>query len=147
MKYLYNNINENWGGSYQIRNTENNRYYIGITVNFQHRWNADRRLLEAGHFPCADLQTDFDIFGHRAFEFSVIKNDKHLHVSALKKNALCYGKTHKFDDEGRFPTRPREMPYVYNKVAPADREMQGKKAPEVEAAKAFLKFLIENNKL
>lgn len=146
MKYEYNNMNENWGGSYRILNMENGRYYIGITVNFQYRWNADRKLLEAGQFPCPELQTDFDIFGHKAFKFSVIKNDKHAVLQPLKKSVLCYGKTHKFDDESEFPTKPKDMPYVYYRVAPADREMQGKKQPEVEAAKAFLKFLIEKNK-
>lgn len=146
MKYEYNNMNESWGGSYQILNTENNRYYIGLTINFKHRWNADRNLLEVGRFPCAELQADFDIFGHKAFKFCVIKNDKHAILQALKKNALCYGKTYKFDDEETFPTKPKDLPYVYYRVAPADREMQGKKQPELEAAKAFMKFLQEKNK-
>lgn len=63
----------NKGGIYRIRNTINERQYIGSTYKFRTRWNAHLKDLNAGTHHCKFLQRDFDKCGNQHFVFEIIQ--------------------------------------------------------------------------
>lgn len=57
---------------YEIRNKENNRVYIGSTVDLEKRWSSHRAALKGGYHSNKELQKDYDKFGINSFEFKKI---------------------------------------------------------------------------
>ena len=69
--------NSNTGGGisgiYQIRNIHTGRLYIGKSKNIHGRWLAHRYALDRGIHVNDDLQGDWEIYGSKAFEFTVLE--------------------------------------------------------------------------
>jgi group I intron endonuclease len=63
---------------YQIRNTANNKIYIGSTNNVRKRWNNHRSKLNNGKHENQYLQLAWQKYGENSFEFTIIEevNDK-----------------------------------------------------------------------
>lgn len=61
------------GGIYCIRNTLNNKRYIGSTHNFRVRRSAHFAALRKGNHPTRKLQRAFDKYGEAAFVFEVLE--------------------------------------------------------------------------
>lgn len=58
-------------GIYIIKNTENNRVYVGETLDIVRRWAEHLQNLHDGKHNNKELQQDFNIYGKGAFEFYV----------------------------------------------------------------------------
>jgi len=59
---------------YMIRNTVNDKVYIGETVQpVEDRLAFHKRQLECGSHPKAAMQSDWNTFGAAAFEFSLLR--------------------------------------------------------------------------
>lgn len=59
---------------YMIRNTMNDRVYIGETIQVvEHRIANHRRRLELGSHEKPALQADWNTFGSEAFEFTLLR--------------------------------------------------------------------------
>lgn len=56
-------------GIYEIRNTENGKVYIGSAKRFNFRWNSHKNLLRKGRHHSPHLQSAWDKYGERSFEF------------------------------------------------------------------------------
>ena len=54
-------------GVYQIRNTVNDKVYVGETCSLSARWLKHRSSLRAGTHHCESLQTAWDEFGESTF--------------------------------------------------------------------------------
>lgn len=59
-------------GIYAIRNTINNKFYVGSSVNFVSRWNVHRNALRRNAHHNPRLQNAWNKYGESAFEFVVI---------------------------------------------------------------------------
>ena len=60
-------------GIYAIRNTTNDKRYIGSAVNLRHRWNTHRSELRADEdHHNIHLQRAWNLYGEESFEFLVI---------------------------------------------------------------------------
>lgn len=74
-------------GVYQIYCSENDRVYVGSTVDFNRRWREHRcRLVNHTHGN-KQLQTDFDLYGKNKFVFSIneVIGEKKDKVKLTKK--------------------------------------------------------------
>ncbi len=60
-------------GVFQIRNTANDKVFIGSSVNMPGRINRHRFALDAGLHPSKPLQADWNEFGEIAFEFETLE--------------------------------------------------------------------------
>lgn len=60
------------GYVYAIRNTVNNRAYIGSTSNFKSRWHTHRSTLRRGIHHSFILQKAWDKYGEAAFAFELL---------------------------------------------------------------------------
>lgn len=58
---------------YQITNTKNGNFYIGITTNPEKRERQHFTQLERGAHANYKMQKDYDIFGQKVFRFEVIE--------------------------------------------------------------------------
>ena len=58
-------------GIYIIKNIENNRVYVGETLDVVRRWTEHLQNLHDGKHNNKELQKDFNIFGKGVFEFYV----------------------------------------------------------------------------
>lgn len=58
-------------GIYIIKNLENNRVYVGETLDVVRRWAEHLQKLHDGKHNNKELQKDFNIFGKGVFEFYV----------------------------------------------------------------------------
>jgi len=61
-------------GIYQITNLTNNKIYIGKSISIKNRWNTHIQRLCDNKHDNHGLQKDFDEFGIKAFEFSLIED-------------------------------------------------------------------------
>ncbi len=68
---------------YQIKNLENNKVYIGETTRGEVRWKEHLRDLRGNRHPNKLLQEDFDKYGRKAFEWTILKE-----FEAEDKNTL-----------------------------------------------------------
>ena len=60
-------------GIYQIRCRENGKIYVGSTVDLQARWRSHRRDLDNGVHVNPHLQSAWNRYGEKSFEFSVLE--------------------------------------------------------------------------
>ena len=58
-------------GIYIIKNIENNRVYVGETLDVVRRWTEHLQKLQDGKHNNKELQKDFNIYGKGVFEFYV----------------------------------------------------------------------------
>jgi len=63
-------------GVFGIRNTVNNKLYLGSSVNMDAMWNRSRVQLDFGSHPNAELQTDWKSMGKDKFTFEIISEIK-----------------------------------------------------------------------
>lgn len=75
IKHLYNGaiVSQELGGIYGIRNTANNRIYIGQTISFAQRWASHTRMLNDRSHHNKALRKDWNLFGSESFEFLVVE--------------------------------------------------------------------------
>ncbi len=59
-------------GVFQVRNTTNNKIFVGSSVNCDAMWNRIRLQLQTGSHPSTTLQSDWNALGDSAFVFEVI---------------------------------------------------------------------------
>ncbi len=60
---------ERFAGVYEIRNTLNNKVYVGSSINVSKRLNAHKNHLKRGTHASAHLQASWDKSGAEAFQF------------------------------------------------------------------------------
>ncbi len=86
-------------GIYQIRNKKTGTVYIGSSVHITRRWKQHRESLDRGIHSNSMLQQDWECFGKRAFEFSVIEvvadekmltDREHYWTIQMQKVVPCY---------------------------------------------------------
>ena len=63
-------------GGLGIRNTVNNKLYLGSSVNMDAMWNRSRVQLDFGSHPNAELQADWKSMGKDKFTFEIISEIK-----------------------------------------------------------------------
>jgi len=63
-------------GVFGIRNTVNNKLYLGSSVNMDAMWNRSRVQLDFGSHPNAALQADWISMGKDKFTFEIISEIK-----------------------------------------------------------------------
>lgn len=59
-------------GIYKITNKENNKVYIGETLNILERWSTHISNLKNGSHHSYKLQSDWDLYSEEDFEFKII---------------------------------------------------------------------------
>ena len=60
-------------GVFQIRNTINEKVFIGSTLNLDGIFNKNKFQLDAGIHPCRTLQTDWKELGAENFAFEILE--------------------------------------------------------------------------
>jgi group I intron endonuclease len=63
-------------GIYQIRNIENNKVYIGSSMDVKIRWNAHKNTLNRNSHHSSKLQKDWNEYGEEAFVFEILEEIK-----------------------------------------------------------------------
>lgn len=63
-------------GIYKITNKENGLIYIGSSKNINKRWKDHINQLSKSKHPNMYLQEDWDIYGKKSFEFSILEECK-----------------------------------------------------------------------
>ena len=74
-------------GIYAIKNINNNKIYIGQSVNITHRWRKHRNELKNGIHINPHLQHSWDIYGEESFQFLVLEL---CNVESLNERELFY---------------------------------------------------------
>lgn len=87
-------------GIYRITNKINGKSYIGKTgMNFGDRWDSHRSLLNAGKHDNKHLQSAWNKYGAKQFEFAVVEliedasklNEREMHwIAKYRKDGLSY---------------------------------------------------------
>lgn len=72
MKFEYNGFAKS-GGIYQIKNTNNNKVYIGSAASFKNRWNQHKKDLIKGKHRNIHLQNAYNLHGADVWEFTVLE--------------------------------------------------------------------------
>ena len=72
MQFEYNGFAKS-GGIYQIKNTNNNKIYIGSAACFQVRWSQHKKELLLGKHPNKHLQAAYNIDGPDPWHFTVLE--------------------------------------------------------------------------
>ncbi len=63
-------------GVFAIRNTVNNKIFVGSSVNLDAIWNRHRLQLDFGSHPAAELLNDWKTLGADKFKFEIISEIK-----------------------------------------------------------------------
>lgn len=79
---------------YEIRNTRNNKRYIGSTVNFKRRIGKHKWALKNNIHKNKALQRDYNYYGADVFEYKILKKCK---PSQLKEYEQDYIDLYLFD--------------------------------------------------
>lgn len=80
-------------GIYQIRNTIDNKRYIGSAVDFKTRWQRHKRDLRRGKHHSILLQRAWDKYSEEKFAFEILENTKNS-VKQLIKSEQRYFDIH-----------------------------------------------------
>lgn len=94
-------------GIYIIKNTINNRVYIGKSNDIRKRWLTHKRNLKSGKHHNEKLQKDYDKCGEGAFEYKVLELCNEMDYGAIELTTIM-----------RFVTIGRD---VYNVVTAKDK--------------------------
>lgn len=68
----YMNTLPKTSGIYQIRNTTNNKLYIGSTTSFYRRWNEHQRKLNLNKYTSSKLQNAWNKYSKESFIFEIL---------------------------------------------------------------------------
>lgn len=60
-------------GVYEIRNTLNNKRYIGSSINIYRRWRDHKRMLNLSVHPNKHLQSAWNKYGEKHFVFKILE--------------------------------------------------------------------------
>lgn len=76
MSYNFNKLSLGYvmKGVYEIKNTENDKIYIGSSKNFDARWEKHRQKLEANRHYNQYLQNAWNKYGEDTFEFNILES-------------------------------------------------------------------------
>ena len=99
---LFIHIGENYmiSGIYLIKNTANNKVYIGSAVNIDKRWKEHKHLLKEGKHHSPHLQSAWNKYGKQTFKFDIIEEVSNPeHLLAYEQVYLDYYKSYE-DDKG-----------------------------------------------
>lgn len=89
---------------YVIKNTINNRMYVGCSTNYSERMNVHFRNLRGQRHPIDEMQDDFNKYGEKAFVCQIIREcyDKKeasrveaFYMSLLKTHDHAHGYNYK----------------------------------------------------
>jgi len=87
-------------GIYLIKNTVNNKVYVGSAVNISKRWEKHKHLLKEGKHHSCHLQSAWNIYGEQSFTFDIIEEVSNPeHLLAYEQVYLDYYKSYE-DDKG-----------------------------------------------
>ena len=81
-------------GIYWIRNTVNDKKYIGLAVNIEKRWCIHKATLRGEYHDNDYLQKAWNKYGEESFEFKIIKQCER-DEKELKSKEIYYIKKHK----------------------------------------------------
>lgn len=101
---------------YKILNTQNNKFYVGSTVNMYKRTYGHRRRLRRNEHHCKHLQAAWNIYGEKSFVFFVVEE-----VSSVSEL---------HDAENRWLQEHFGKEYCYNASRYADTPMRGNEHSE-----------------
>ncbi|MEZ5106063.1 MAG: GIY-YIG nuclease family protein [Draconibacterium sp.] len=71
-------------GVFQIRNTKNQKIFIGSSTDVDAIWNRIRTELKFGSYPNPELLKDWNVYGDDSFVFEILseikptEDDKHI---------------------------------------------------------------------
>jgi len=98
-------------GVYEIRNTVNNKWYVGSSRNIKSRWATHKYSLRKGRHGNPHLQNAWNKYGEDAFEFNVLLicdlNNRIYYEQQIKDNLnpdYNYGECVESPIEGRHHT-------------------------------------------
>ena len=63
-------------GVFQVRNTANQKIFVGSSTDMEAIWNRIRTELKFGSYPNAALQADWNTFGEENFVFEILSEIK-----------------------------------------------------------------------
>jgi group I intron endonuclease len=82
-------------GIYLIKNTVNNKVYIGSSINVDKRWKIHIWYLKEGKHHSCHLQSAWNIYGEQNFTFEIIQEVSNPeHLLAYEQVYLDYYKSH-----------------------------------------------------
>lgn len=73
---------------YEIKNTRNNKRYIGSTINFKQRIGRHKWMLKHNVHKNKALQRDYNHYGVDAFEFTVLKKCKPSQLKEFEQDYI-----------------------------------------------------------
>ena len=79
-------------GVYQIRNTINDKIYIGSSINIEKRWVRHKRDLVKGNHRNRHLQRAWNKYGEENFEFSILEECEPIKEILLEKEQYYLNK-------------------------------------------------------
>ena len=102
-------------GIYEIKNTINNKVYIGLSSNIRNRFNYHRYALRNSVHTNRFLQGDWDIYGEKNFMFNIIEqcSEDYLSEKEVKFIAMYRATDRKYGynilQGGGFPDMTEEI--------------------------------------
>jgi hypothetical protein len=81
-------------GVFQIKNTVNNKIFIGCSLDLKAIWHAQKLQLDIGIHTNSDLQSDWNKFGSENFIYEIIEE-----IKQTEDKPLDYGKEIKVLEE------------------------------------------------
>lgn len=78
-------------GIYKIVNKENQKIYIGQSVDIEKRWRG--HIYDATHNPLTEIDKDIGLFGENTFDFSIIELCSYQHLNEQEKYWIKYYNT------------------------------------------------------
>lgn len=85
-------------GIYLIKNTTNNKVYVGSAVNIDKRWKQHKKDLNEGKHHSCHLQSAWDKYGEQSFTFDILELVTNpVHLLAYEQVYLDYYKSYEND--------------------------------------------------
>jgi len=95
-------------GVFQIRNTKNQKIFIGSSTDVDAIWNRIRTELKFGSYPNPELLKDWNLYGDDSFVFEILseikpkEDDKHINYRKEVKELenMFIDELQPFDEKG-----------------------------------------------
>lgn len=84
-------------GIYRILHRQSGKSYVGSAIDMQRRWQGHRRALRRRQHHCAALQEDWNRYGERSFDFTVVEEIPHTESAIEMENQLRIREEHWID--------------------------------------------------
>jgi group I intron endonuclease len=97
---------------YKIRNTVNDKFYVGSTIDARERFRNHVKLLQNNRHHCKHLQASWNKYGEACFRFEI--------------QEVIEDATKLWDAEARWLTEHFGKPYCYNAGSSPDAPMRGR---------------------